>query len=99
MFDELVGMLNNFSAGEVLMVIAVIGWVIKSIATSAINVLNGHKEHVKKDFIKEEEWKDIQEGIKTTKTDLTNLTEKMSAEMEDFRKEVEKKIWKLSLRI
>ena len=92
MFDELVGMLNNFSAGEVLMVIAVVGWVIKSIATSAINVLNGHKEHVKKDFIKEEEWKDIQEGIKTTKTDLTNLTEKMDAEMEDFRKEVEKKL-------
>ena len=92
MFDELVKMLDNFSAGEVLMVIAVVGWVIKSIATSVITVLKDHKEHVKKDFIKEEEWKDIQESIKTTKTDLTNLTEKMNTDMEDFRKDVEKKL-------
>ena len=92
MLDELVQMLNQFSAGEVLLAIVVIGWVIKTVVTSILNVLNEHKEHVRKDFIKEEEWKDIQEGIKTTKTDLTNLTEKMNSDMESLRQEVEEKI-------
>lgn len=92
LFDELVQRLNNFSAGEVVMVLAIAGWVIKSIVVSVINVLKEHKEYVKKDFIKEEEWKDIQEGIKTTKADLTNLTEKMTKDMEKLRSEIEEKM-------
>lgn len=74
------------------MVLAIAGWVIKSIVVSVINVLKEHKEYVKKDFIKEEEWKDIQEGIKTTKADLTNLTEKMTKDMEKLRSEIEEKM-------
>ena len=92
MLDELVQMLNPFSAGEVLLVIVVIGWAVRVVATTVLKVLHSHKEQVKKDFIKEEEWEDIQEGIRTTKTDLTNLTEKMNTDIEDLRKEMEEKI-------
>lgn len=92
MLDELVTYLNNLRAGDVLLFIVVVGWVLYQIFTKLIKIKDKHKEHVERSIREKEEYQKLVENLASAQSELEQLKHETNEEFGKMKADMENHI-------
>lgn len=92
MFDELVGYLNNLRAGDVLIFICVVGWVIVTVTKYAIKVRKMHRDAIVEDINKDTEYTNLVNGLSKTQEELKLLKENIGGRFQTIQEKLDREM-------
>ena len=92
MFDELVGYLNNLRAGDVLIFICVIGWVIVTVTKYVMKVKKMHRDAIVEDINKDTEYTNLVNGLSKTQEELKLLKENVGGRFQIIQEKLDREV-------
>lgn len=92
MFDELVGYLNNLRAGDVLIFICVIGWVIVTVTKYIMKVKKMHRDAIVEDINKDTEYTNLVNGLSKTQEELKLLKENVGGRFQIIQEKLDREV-------
>lgn len=92
MFDELVGYLNNLRAGDVLIFICVIGWVIVTVTKYVMKVKKMHHDAIVEDINKDTEYTNLVNGLSKTQEELKLLKENVGGRFQIIQEKLDREV-------
>lgn len=92
MFDELVGYLNNLRAGDVLIFICVVGYVIVTVTKYAMKVRKMHRDAIVEDINKDTEYTNLVNGLSKTQEELKLLKENIGGRFQTIQEKLDREM-------